>query len=278
MPHPPDFDPEFDDTAWTDAWQHVRLALVPPGVHPTGYRVVRRMLREADILGRRYRFEQPFDCRLLYDPQGRLWMSNTPQELLMMYNNARRTFGRVLVGGLGLGLFPQFAVVVGEDRVAGFQVIERSPAVQAITEPLLHKVLPVPLEVSLGDIAEYLAGPPGYRFDTIFLDTWDTLDAAQLPAINRLRDHARRHLTRGGRVLLWGYRWMVRLFEDACRQVLAVSPVDREAWLAARGEDSPQALPLLSPVLEHFKGIEVRDMDAALAWCRGHIVNTAAPG
>lgn len=272
-----DFDPNFDDTAWTEAWRHVPLVLVPPGVHPSGYRVVRRTMEAADICGRRYLLPAPFDCRLLYDPQGRLWMSNTPQELLMMYNNARRSRGRVLIGGLGLGLYPQFAVIVGEERIAGFHVIERSPVVQAITRPVLERVLPVPLTVTLGDIAEYLAGPPAWRYDTIFLDTWDTLDAAQLPAINRLRDLARRHLAPGGRVLLWGYRWMVRLFEDACRQVLAVEPSKRAAWLAARAGDSPEALPLLAPVVERFAGDPVKDLDVALAWCREYIVQAVAP-
>ena len=49
------FDPEFDDTTWTEAWSQVPIAEVPPGVYADGSRVVRRVLREADVFG--------FGCR-----------------------------------------------------------------------------------------------------------------------------------------------------------------------------------------------------------------------
>ena len=103
------FDPDFDDTAWTDEWAHVPIAEVPPGTYSDGSRVVRRVLHDAEVFGRPYRLAAPLDCRFLYDPRGSLWMSTTPQERIMMYNNGRRSRGHVLVGGLGLGLYPQYA-------------------------------------------------------------------------------------------------------------------------------------------------------------------------
>ena len=273
----PKFDPTFDDTTWTDAWAQVPLALIPPGRHPSGYRVERAVLREAEVFGRRYRLAVPFEARLLFAPDGTLWMSNTPQEHMMMANNARRTHGHVLVGGLGLGVYPQYAALGAVGAATRFTIIERSAVVREIVAPTLEAALTVPLETHLGDVAEWLSAPPSQRYDTIFLDTWDTLDAANLPAINRLRDLALRHLTPRGTVLLWGYRWMVRLFEDACRQLLRVPPARRRDWLAAQRRSSPRAVPLLEPVIEHFAVHQPVSTDAALAWCRAYIVALSVP-
>lgn len=268
----PGFDPHFDDTEWTDGWLYVPVAQVPPGVHPGGYRVVRRTLQQVEVFGRPYRLVAPLDCRLLFDPAGQLWMSDTPQERIMMYNNGQRSRGRVLVGGLGLGLYPQYAVVGAAGQATRFTVVERSPMVRAIVEPTLSVALGVPLEVHTGDVESYLSGLVTTPYDTIFLDTWETLDAAHLPAINRLRNLALRHLAPGGQVLLWGYCWIVRLFEKACRQLLAVAPAQRRSWLAAQAEASPRAVALLTPVVDHFQGQTVEDEEAAWAWCRHYIV------
>lgn len=191
----------------------------------------------------------------------------------MMYNNAARSWGHVLVGGLGLGLYPQYALAGAAGQATGFTIIERSPIVRELVEPVLRAALDVPLEVRTAGIEEYLAGNTGERFDTIFLDTWDILDAARLPAINRLRELARPQVSPGGRLLLWGYRWMVRLFEDACRQLLALDPSARPAWLEAWLEQTPAAR-LLEPVAERFAGrtFDAESIDEALVWCRRHII------
>jgi hypothetical protein len=153
-----------------------------------------------------------------------------------------------------------------------FTIVERSPAVRAIVEPTLSVALPVPLQVITGDIQAYLRAPATTRYDTIFLDTWETIDAVHLPSINQLRDLALRHLAPGGQVLLWGYQWMVRLFMTACQQLLQVAPQHRHAWLATQAEASPQAQALLAPVLEHFKERVVQDLTAALNWCRRQVI------
>jgi hypothetical protein len=273
---PAGFDPGFDDTEWTDGWLDVPISEVPPGVYADGSRVERRDVDRAEVFGRSYRLAVPLDCRVLYDSHGRLWMSTTPQERIMMYNNGRRSRGHVLVGGLGLGLYPQYAVLGAAGSATRFTVIERSPAVRDIVEPTLRAVLSAPLDTRIGEIGRVLAGPAITRYDTVFLDTWDTLDAARLPFINALRNQAVRHLAPGGRVLLWGYRWMVRLFEDACRHLLAVRSGERQAWLTAPSRASAQAIETLMPVVEHFAGAEIADIDAALAWCRRYIVRAVS--
>lgn len=271
------FNPEFDDTAWTDAWRHVPIAQVPPGLHPSGYRVERHLLETVDIFGQAYRFTTPFDCRLLFDPHGVLWMSTTPQEHIMMVNNARRSRGHVLVGGLGLGLYPQYAAEGRIGAASRFTVIEASPVVADIVAPTVSAALEVPIDVQIGDLDAFLAGPVTDRYDTIFLDTWDNLDPVYLPGINWLRDEALRHLAPGGTVLLWGYRWIVQLFEDACAHLLSVAPAERAAWLESQAHPGPGAIDLLEPVLAEFAGQTVTDLDAALAWCRRYITTRTTP-
>jgi len=269
---PAGFDPEFDDTSWTDEWLRVPIALPPAARHPSGYRLERRLLGDVEIFGRPYRLPAPFDCRILLDPEGRLWMSNTPQEHIMMFNNARLTRGRVLVGGLGLGLYPQYAQVGVVGAATSFTVVEQSRVVADLVAPTVRAALTTPVEVVVGDVEEILAGGTIGAYDTVFLDTWATLDAAGLPAINRLRDLAARRLAPGGRVLLWGYGWMVRLFEHACGELIAQPPEAREAWLADRDLVSAEAAELLAPVHERFAGKAILDGSEALAWCRRYAV------
>jgi len=146
----------------------------------------------------------------------------------------------------------------------------RGKAVIDIVGPMLRRALSIPFEIVHANVEDFLSTEPAILYDTIFLDTWDTLDAKYLPHVNRLRDLALRHLAPEGRVLLWGYRWMVRLFEDACRQLLNLPPDKREIWLAQFSQ--PEATALLQPIVAKFVGEKIEDMDAALAWSRAYIV------
>ena len=270
------FDPNFDDTQWTDNWAAIPIAEVPPGVYGDGYRIERRVLEVAEVFGRPFRLAVPLDCRFLYDPEGRMWMSTTPQERIMMYNSGRRAKGHVLVGGLGLGLYPQYAAAGAAGAATRFTAVERSAAVRAMVEPTIRAAISVPMEVRTGGVESVLYGPVSERYDTVFLDTWEALDAALLPQVNHLRDQALRHLAPGGEVLLWGYGWMVRLFEDACRLLLAQQPEQRRSWLAERTTAAEETTALLTPVLERFEAQVVDDLVPAMAWCRWYATTVSA--
>jgi hypothetical protein len=263
------FDPDFDDCAWTDAWTRIPVIQVVPGVY--GSLTVKSWpMTEAEVCGQHISLSSPLEVRGLVMADGTLWMSDVPQERLMMYNNALASHGRVLIGGLGLGLYPQYAM----PHVESITVVERDRTVCALVEPVVRVAADahgVALDVQTGDIRGMLAADPLTRYDTIFLDTWHTLDAAHLPAVNRLRDMAVGHLAPDGHVLLWGYRWMVRLFEGACERVLRVAPGERDRWLAVLTRQRPAVWQLLMPVVEHFAGQIVEDWDAALAWCRAYV-------
>jgi hypothetical protein len=267
---PQPFDPEFDDCRWTDAWTRLPTIQVAPGSYGA-FTVKSWEITEADVCGRQIALSPPLSVRGLVMADGTLWMSDVPQERLMMLNNAQASRGCTLVGGLGLGLYPQYAL----PQVESLRIVEREAAVCRLVEPIV-RVAAAPHEVDLvvevGDVEAVLCAPPTTRYDTIFLDIWDRLDAAHLPAINRLRDRALAHLAPGGRVLLWGYRWMVRLFERACERLLSVDPAARYHWLEDMTTDRPAARALLRPVVEHFAGLPIDDQDAALEWCRGYAV------
>ncbi len=264
------FNPEFDDALWTLDWLNIPVAQIQPGDYEGGYRVTQGHVEEVDIFGRAYRMDPPLEVRLLHDPQGVLWMSDTPQERMMMYNNARQTRGHVLIGGAGLGLYPQYAA-----QAQSFTIVERSPMVARLVAPILKPLMDtrgIPLRFIMGDVRNYLKSADPGSFDTIFIDTWAHLDANLLPGINVLRDDAERHLAPGGQVLLWGYRWMVRMFEEASATLLMMDPPEREAWFEAQAAQSSSA-GLLRPVIEAFRKQTIQrwELDAAVAECRAWV-------
>ncbi|MEJ2148695.1 MAG: hypothetical protein P8Z40_04375 [Chloroflexota bacterium] len=272
---PPPFDPAFDDCRWTDAWTRLPIIQVTPGSYGS-FTVKSWEITRADVCGQQVVLSTPLSVRGLVMDDGTLWMSDVPQERLMMLNNAQASRGRVLVGGLGLGLYPQYAL----PYVESLRIVERETAVCRLVEPIVRMAAAphgVELVVVVDDVDAVLCAPPTTRYDTIFLDIWDKLDAAHLPAINLLRDRALAHLTPGGRVLLWGYRWMVRLFEQACERLLSVDPAARSHWLEDMTAERPAVRALLLPVVERFAERPVDDNDAALGWCREYAVRVT-PG
>lgn len=263
------FDPDFDDCAWTDDWLYIPIVQVTPGIYET-FSIKSWLMSDARICDRQIQIDPPLEVRGLVMTDGTLWMSDVPQERLMMYNNARESYGRVLVGGLGLGLYPQYAM----PHVDHITIIEQHTAISEVVMPVVEvasAAYQVDIIVQIGSVESVLASEPSIRYDTIFLDTWDTLDAAHLPAVNRLRTLAVRHLAQDGRILLWGYRWMTRLFEAACHQLLEVEPEERHRWLEIMTRQRPAVWQLLLPVIEQFTGQAIDDMSAALAWCREYI-------
>ncbi len=262
----PYFDPDFDDCTWTDQWGALPLIQVTPGTYPS-FVVKAWEITEADICGQALQLSDPLPVRGLITHDGTLWMSDVPQERLMMYNNAVRARGDVLVGGLGLGLYAQYAL----PRCTSMTVLERDTAIIDLVEPVVRisaAAFDKPLAVRQADVSGYLQDKPGTLYDTIFLDTWATLDAVLLPGINTLREAARAHLKPGGEVLLWGYGWMLRLYLSACETLLEVPAAARETWLASAAAGRPDVWAMLLPVLAHFAGQESPPRDAALAWCR----------
>ena len=101
-------------------------------------------------------------------PHERLWMSDEPQELRQMAEAIEdyKARGRVLVGGLGLGIIATW--LAQQKAVLSVDVVERSPEVIALVKP--HQSGYGVIEA---DIYEYCASLWGeWPYDSAFLDTW----------------------------------------------------------------------------------------------------------
>jgi hypothetical protein len=252
-PLPVGFDPNFDDARWNTLALEMPIHQVLPGRYHGGYEVRRKALRAFSIFDHRHRAFDPVDCRALYAPDGTLWMSDVPQERMMMANNAIEARGHVFIGGLGLALFPQYL----PNEVTQVTIVERSQVVVDIAGPVLQKTMTVrrhAADVRIADVAAALESDVA-AYDTIFLDTWATLEPLQLPHVNWLRDVAARRLAPGGRVLAWGYGWMLRLFAAACEPLVLTPPDQRNVWLASLSTLNPRAYHLFYALCDAIQGV-----------------------
>ena len=138
----------------------------------------------------------------------------------MMWEAAKRCSGDVLCGGLGMGIFPQFALSL--PQVRSVHIVEMDAAVISLIEstwenlPWLRRA---DCRVSCSSIEDFLQ-TTGETFDTIYIDTWDALTYNYLPHVNFLKELAGKKLRPGGEILLWGYDLMVRLALEQARHVL----------------------------------------------------------
>ena len=129
--------------------------------------------REALMTGRAAAFlqiDEPMLVHTLCENRGThegVWMSDEPRELRQMaeWIMASKPRGRVLVGGLGLGVVATWLAQRAE--VGKIVVVERQQEVIDLVAP--HQS---GYEVVRADIAEYLRGLPSWDFDDAILDTW----------------------------------------------------------------------------------------------------------
>lgn len=122
---------------------------------------------------------------------GRLWMSDTSAEQRDHYGVAyeiRRRGGRVLVGGLGLGMI--VAEALRHDHVTHVDVVEIDPDVAA----LVGDQYAVDPRVSIHVADMYaMTWPPGTRWDVAWFDIWADLCTDNLHDMARLaRSYGRR--------------------------------------------------------------------------------------
>ncbi|MBE9060389.1 hypothetical protein [cf. Phormidesmis sp. LEGE 11477] len=141
------------------------------------------------------------------------WMSDSGEERCMMLAAAKLAKGHVLIGGLGLGIYPQFVLALGRP-IGSITIVESDPQViEIVTRAWLEKRPEQNKNVKIVEatIEDYLSTTEQV-FDTIYLDTWDDADPRLLAYVNELIGLASPCCLPGGTVRCWGYASMVDAF------------------------------------------------------------------
>ncbi|OQY48060.1 MAG: hypothetical protein B6242_03445 [Anaerolineaceae bacterium 4572_78] len=141
------------------------------------------------------------------------WMSDMGEERCTMFNAAKLAKGNVLVGGLGLAVYPQFALALNRP-VESFTIIERdTDIIDFVTQAWLHTNPEHAKKTTIieGTIEKYLHDTEK-SFDTIYLDTWEDADPRFLAHVNYLIQLASQRCTADGMIQCWGYSRMIETF------------------------------------------------------------------
>ncbi len=142
------------------------------------------------------------------------WMSNNAEELSTMYYAAKEARGDILVGGLGLAIFPQIIFYL-QRPVNSITIIEENARViEIITDCWLNKIEPQfrdKITLIESSYEDYAASTES-RFDMIYLDLWEDSDPRFLAYINFLVNLSEPLCKPEGFIRCWGYNLAVKAF------------------------------------------------------------------
>jgi spermidine synthase len=149
---------------------------------------------------------------LIFHPKA--WMTDSAEERCTMYAAAKLAKGDILVGGLGLAIYPQMVFKL-ERPVESLSIIEKSPVIiEFIRNSWLKSCddnLKDRIQIIEDTIENYLE-KTDRSFDTIYLDTWEDSDPRLLAHVNYLVKLAAPKLKEDGQIQCWGYALMVKAF------------------------------------------------------------------
>ena len=127
-------------------------------------------MREAIMTGRRPKtlnFDPPLMCRFLSQKDVGTIMSDLPVELRQMKEavDRLRPQGRVLIGGLGLGILTR--MVAAKRLVSHVDVVELEQDVVKLCNPHHKKI-----SIIVADILSFVQTTPVWPWKSAFIDTW----------------------------------------------------------------------------------------------------------
>jgi SAM-dependent methyltransferase len=238
------FDPHWRDDVYDEEALNIPL-LLPPISNPDNNKrvwVVKQVIRGEDVFGKYLEHKKPrvitavikkvrpHPSRKITDKDGnevsdddplwnflnppKAWMSDKADELMSMYSVAKEARGDVLVGGLGMGIFPQMALYL-KRPVHSFTIVDNNPEVIKITTNAwlnrLDDRTRDRIKIIELSFADYIKTADN-KFDTIFVDLWEDSDSRNLPYINRLVELIKPLCKKGGRIYIWTYALTVDSF------------------------------------------------------------------
>jgi SAM-dependent methyltransferase len=236
------FDPQWRDDIYNEKVLNIPLLLPPESEPNNRVWVSKKVVTGEHVFGKYCEFKKPrvitaivkkarsHPSRRITDENGndvpeddpirdilnppRALMSDNAEELMTMYSTAKEARGEVLVGGLGLGIFPQMALYL--DRpVDSFTIVDNSPYVIEITTRAWLDRLDGDTRDKIdiiGQSFEDYIKTTDKKFDTIFVDLWEDSDPRFLPYINLLVERIKPLCKEGGRIYIWAYALAVDAF------------------------------------------------------------------
>lgn len=167
-----------------------------------------------DINGVTKTYKKPITFPVLWI-DGKLAMSASPQEKLMMKEGAKGARGNALVGGLGLGLVLEYL----RPKCESITVVEKNPNVTELYKAIRKPGKPLYDRIIHDTIENVLKRTESPRWDYIFVDTWFDGDYEYLPHLNWLEQKAHDALRPRGMIRMWHKEGMVKHYLKECRQL-----------------------------------------------------------
>lgn len=150
-------------------WKLKQFTVTPQGA---------KLHNSREIINGRNRFIYAGEYWGLYR-NGKVIMSNTPSEIDDHLKFIRKASGKVLVGGLGIGMV--LKCLLDKESVTKVTVVEKSPDVIRLVASSYTDDPRV--EIVNADIFEY---KPTHRYDCAWFDIWDDISGEEYPEMKKL--------------------------------------------------------------------------------------------
>lgn len=158
-------------------WELKKFTITPEG---------EKMHNLGEMINGRNRFIEAGEYYGLYC-DGKIIMSNTPAEVNDHYKFIQKAQGKVLIGGLGLGMV--LKCLLDKNDVTKVVVVEQSPDVIKLVASSYTNDPRV--EIVNESIFEY---KPNEHFDCAWFDIWDDISGEEYPEMKKLHRRFGRHV------------------------------------------------------------------------------------
>ncbi|MBR1951862.1 MAG: hypothetical protein IKA32_04760 [Lentisphaeria bacterium] len=152
------------------------------------------------MMARQRRFISPGTYTQITGKGRGIIMSNTPAEIGGHMEFYHAATGRVMIGGLGIGMILE--AVLKKPEVTSITVIEKEQEIIDLVSPFYANEEKI--KIVCGDVfspQDYLA--PGTKFDRLYFDIWDTINADNYPEMKDLNIKWRKYKAPGGKAYFW---------------------------------------------------------------------------
>lgn len=152
------------------------------------------------MMARQNRFIKPGTYTQICGKGHGIMMSNTPAEIGGHMEFYYAATGRVLIGGLGIGMILE--AVLKKPEVSEITVIEKEQEIIDLVSPFYADE--EKLKIVCGDVyspGDYMKH--GTKFDSLYFDIWDTINADNYPQMKDLNTKWRKYKAPGGKAYFW---------------------------------------------------------------------------